>query len=57
MNRSDLELYLDIDQQNSVFFSTEELLGQIQRILIYWLAQSSGGEDVMEKTGKSRKKS
>ena len=50
MNRSDLELYLDIDQQNSVFSSTEELLGQIQRILIYWLAQTSGGEDVMEKT-------
>ena len=52
MNRSDLELYLDIDQQNSVFSSTEELLGQIQRILIYWLAQTSGGEDVMEKTEK-----
>ena len=50
MNRSDLELYLDIDQQNNVFSSTEELLGQIQRILIYWLAQTSGGEDVMEKT-------
>ena len=50
MNRSDLELYLDIDQQNSVFSSTEELLEQIQRILIYWLAQTSGGEDVMEKT-------
>ena len=52
MNRSDLELYLDIDQQNSVFSSTEELLGQIQRILIYWLAQTSGGEDVMEETEK-----
>ena len=52
MNRSDLELYLDIDQQNSVFSSTEELLGQIQRILIYWLAQTSGGENVMEETEK-----
>lgn len=52
MNRSDLELYLDIDQQNSVFSSTEELLGQIQRILIYWLAQTSGGEDVIEETEK-----
>ena len=52
MNRSDLELYLDIDQQNTVFSSTEELLEQIQRILIYWLAQTSGGEDVMEKTEK-----
>ena len=52
MNRSNLELYLDIDQQNSAFSSTEELLGQIQRILIYWLAQTSGGEDVMEETEK-----
>ena len=52
MNRSDLELYLDIDQQNTVFSSTEELLEQIQRILIYWLAQTSGGEDVMEETEK-----
>lgn len=52
MNRSDLELYLDIDQQNSVFSSMEELLGQIQRILIYWLAQTSGGEDVLEETEK-----
>ena len=52
MNRSDLELYLDIDQENTVFSSTEELLEQIQRILIYWLAQTSGGEDVMEKTEK-----
>ena len=52
MNRSDLELYLDIDQQNSAFSSTEELLGQIQRILIYWLAQTPGGEDVMEETEK-----
>ena len=52
MNRSDLKLYLDIDQQNSAFSSTEELLGQIQRILIYWLAQTPGGEDVMEETEK-----
>lgn len=52
MNRSNLELYLDIDQQNNAFSSTEELLGQIQRILIYWLAQTSGGEDVMEETEK-----
>ncbi len=50
MNRSDMELYLDINQKNSAFSSTEELLGEIQRILIFWLAQTEGGEAVRQET-------
>ena len=45
MGRSNIELYLDKKQQNRAFASTEELLAQIRRILIYWLDQSSGESD------------
>nr|DAG76743.1 MAG TPA: replicative helicase [Bacteriophage sp.] len=45
MSRSNIELYLDKEQQNRAFASTEELLAQIRRILIYWLDQCSGESD------------
>lgn len=40
MSRSNIELYLDKQQQNRAFASTEELLAQIRRLLIYWLEQA-----------------